>query len=298
MAEIKEYPKMKDIYGSLVFDQKEMKQRLPKDVFDNLIGAIEGRQKLDSSISDTVALAMKDWAVSKGADHWAHWFHPLTELTAEKHTAFLTADENGNPLNSFRGKDLMQSEPDASSFPSGGTRSTFEARGYSAWDPTSPAFIIKSPKGGTLCIPSVFIAYDGSPLDLKTYLLRSMQAVESRAMKMLKLFGNRGVRYVHSTVGGEQEFFLLDRPRAQQRPDIRFCGRTLVGSPPPRDQKMEDHYFGAIPTRVLSYMEDVQRDLARLGVDLAARHNEVARCQFEFAPQFNEANLACDQNQL
>lgn len=298
MAEIKEYPKMKDIYGSLVFDQKEMKQRLPKDVFENLIGAIEGRQKLDSSISDTVALAMKDWAVSKGADHWAHWFHPLTELTAEKHTAFLTADENGNPLNSFRGKDLMQSEPDASSFPSGGTRSTFEARGYSAWDPTSPAFIIKSPKGGTLCIPSVFIAYDGSPLDLKTFLLRSMQAVESRAMKMLKLFGNRGVRYVHSTVGGEQEFFLLDRPRAQQRPDIRFCGRTLVGSPPPRDQKMEDHYFGAIPTRVLSYMEDVQRDLARLGVDLAARHNEVARCQFEFAPQFNEANLACDQNQL
>ncbi len=298
MAETKEYQKMKDIYGSLVFDQKEMKQRLPQDVFENLVGAMEGRQKLDSSIADTVALAMKDWAVSKGADHWAHWFHPLTELTAEKHTAFLTADENGNPLNSFRGKDLMQSEPDASSFPSGGTRSTFEARGYSAWDPTSPAFIIRSRKGGTLCIPSVFIAYDGSPLDLKTFLLRSMQAVESRAMKMLKLFGNRGVRYVHATVGGEQEFFLLDRPRAQKRPDIRFCGRTLVGSPPPRDQKMEDHYFGAIPTRVLSYMEDVQRDLARLGVDLATRHNENARCQFEFAPQFTEANLACDQNQL
>ena len=298
MTEIREYPKMKDIYGSLVFDQKEMKQRLPKDVYESLIGAIEGRQKLDSSIADTVALAMKDWAVSKGADHWAHWFHPLSEVTAEKHTAFLTSDENGNALNSFRGKDLMQSEPDASSFPSGGTRSTFEARGYSAWDPSSPAFIIRSKKGGTLCIPSVFIAYDGSPLDLKTYLLRSMQAVESRAMKMLKLFGNRGVRYVHATVGGEQEFFLLDRPRAQQRPDIRFCGRTLVGSPPPRDQKMEDHYFGAIPTRVLSYMEDVQRDLARLGVDLATRHNENARCQFEFAPQFNEANLACDQNQL
>ena len=298
MTEIREYPKMKDIYGSLVFDQREMKQRLPRDVFDSLIAAMEGRQKLDSSIADTVALAMKDWAVSKGADHWAHWFHPLTELTAEKHTAFLMADENGNPLNSFRGKDLMQSEPDASSFPSGGTRSTFEARGYSAWDPTSPAFIIKSKKGGTLCIPSIFIAYDGSPLDMKTYLLRAMQAIETRSMKMLKLFGNRGVRYVHATVGGEQEFFLLDRPRAQKRPDIRFCGRTLVGSPPPRDQKMEDHYFGAIPTRVLSYMEDVQRDLARLGVDLATRHNENARCQFEFAPQFTEANLACDQNQL
>ena len=218
MTEIREYPKMKDIYGSLVFDQREMKQRLPRDVFDSLIAAMEGRQKLDSSIADTVALAMKDWAVSKGADHWAHWFHPLTELTAEKHTAFLMADENGNPLNSFRGKDLMQSEPDASSFPSGGTRSTFEARGYSAWDPTSPAFIIKSKKGGTLCIPSIFIAYDGSPLDMKTYLLRAMQAIETRSMKMLKLFGNRGVRYVHATVGGEQEFFLLDRPRAQKRP--------------------------------------------------------------------------------
>jgi len=192
----------------------------------------------------------------------------------------------------------MQSEPDASSFPSGGTRSTFEARGYSAWDPTSPAFIIKSPKGGTLCIPSVFLAYDGTPLDLKTYLLRSVEAVESRALKMLKLFGNRGVRYVRATVGGEQEFFLLDRPRAQKRTDIRFCGRTLLGSPPPKDQKMEDHYFGSIPTRVLAYMEDVQRDLARLGVGLATRHNEVARCQFEFAPNFAEANLACDQNQL
>ena len=298
MPEAKEYPKMKDIYGSLVFDRREMKQRLPKDVYEMLAAAIEGRQKLDSSVADTVALAMKDWAVSKGADHWAHWFHPLSETTAEKHAAFLTADENGNPLNSFRGKDLMQSEPDASSFPSGGTRSTFEARGYSAWDPTSPAFIIRSKKGGTLCIPSVFLAYDGSPLDLKTYLLRAMQAAESRAMKMLKLFGNRGVRYVHATVGAEQEFFLLDRPRAQKRPDIRFCGRTLVGSPPPRDQKMEDHYFGAIPARVLSYMEDVQRDLARLGVDIATRHNEAARCQFEFAPKFTEANLSCDQNQL
>lgn len=294
----REFPKMREIYGSLVFDKNAMKERLPKDAFDNYIAAIEGRQKLDSSIADTVALAMKDWAISHGASHWAHWFLPLTELTAEKHTAFVTADENGFPLESFRGSDLMQSEPDASSFPSGGTRSTFEARGYSAWDPTSPAFIIKSPKGGTLCIPSVFLAYDGSPLDLKTYLLRSMYAVESRALKLLKLFGNRGVRYVKATVGGEQEFFLLDRPRAQKRPDIRFCGRTLLGCPPPRDQKQEDHYFGSIPTRVLAYMEDVQRDLARLGVDLATRHNEASRCQFEFAPNFSEANLACDQNML
>lgn len=298
MAEEKKFPTMREIYGSLVFDKNEMKQRLPKDVYENLAGAMEGRQKLDSGIADTVALAMKDWAVSHGASHWAHWFHPLTEMTAEKHTAFVHADDNGVALETFTGKDLVQSEPDASSFPSGGTRSTFEARGYSAWDPTSPAFIMKSPKGGTLCIPSVFLSYDGSPLDMKTYLLRSMDAVESRSLKMLKLFGNRGVRYVRATVGGEQEFFLLDRPKAQKRPDIRFSGRTLLGSRPPRDQKMEDHYFGAIPTRVLAYMEDVQRDLARLGVDLATRHNEVARCQFEFAPNFAEANLACDQNQL
>ena len=289
---------MREIYGSLVFDKRAMKERLPKDAYEHLQSAMEGLQRLDSGIADTVAMAMKDWAISNGASHWAHWFHPLTELTAEKHTAFVTADENGSPVESFCGNDLMQSEPDASSFPSGGTRSTFEARGYSAWDPTSPAFIIKSPKGGTLCIPSVFLAYDGTPLDLKTYLLRSTEAVETRAMKMLKLFGNRGVRYVRATVGGEQEFFLLDRKRAQKRIDIRFCGRTLVGSPPPKDQKQEDHYFGTIPTRVLIYMEDVQRDLARLGVDLATRHNEASRCQFEFAPVFSEANKACDQNQL
>jgi glutamine synthetase len=298
MTEHREYPAMREIYGSLVFDDKEMRKRLPNDVYESLVGAMEGRQKLDVGIADTVALVMKDWAVSKGASHWAHWFHPLTELTAEKHTAFVKSDRDGFALETFTGSDLVQSEPDASSFPSGGTRSTFEARGYSAWDPTSPAFIMKSPKGGTLCIPSVFIAYDGSPLDLKTYLLRSVDALESRALRLLKFFGNRGVRYVRATVGGEQEFFLLDRPRAQKRPDIRFSGRTLIGSKPPRDQKMEDHYFGAIPTRVLAYMEDVQRDLARLGVQLATRHNEVARCQFEFAPNFTEANLACDQNQL
>lgn len=298
VASAREFPTMREIYGALVFDRQEMKQRLPKDVYENLIGAVEGRQKLDSGIADTVALAMKDWAVSHGASHWAHWFHPLTELSAEKHTAFVKADDNGIALEHFSGKDLVQGEPDASSFPSGGSRSTFEARGYSAWDPSSPAFIMKSPKGGTLCIPSVFLSYDGTPLDLKTYLLRATNALETRALKMLKLFGNRGIRYVRTTVGGEQEYFLLDRPRAQQRPDIRFCGRTLIGSRPPRDQKMEDHYFGAIPTRVLAYMEDVQRDLARLGVDLATRHNEVARCQFEFAPNYAEANLACDQNQL
>jgi glutamine synthetase len=212
--------------------------------------------------------------------------------------AFLTADENGLPMESFKGKELVQSEPDASSFPSGGIRSTFEARGYSAWDPTSPAFIVTSRKGGTLCIPSVFISYDGTPLDLKTPLMKSLDAVESRALRLLKLFGNRGVRWAKVTVGAEQEFFLVDGAGARKRPDLQFCGRTIIGCQPPKGQQMEDHYFGAIPPRVLAYMEDVERDLYRLGVVITTRHNEVAPCQFEFAPQFAEANLACDQNQL
>ena len=285
-------------FGSHVFDARAMRARLPQEVYQSLRRIRDEGEQWDPRVADVVADAMKNWAMQLGATHYIHWFIPLTGAGAGKHDSFIDGVREGEPITRFSGKMLVKGESDASSFPSGGLRATFEARGYSAWDPTSPAFIIRSRKGGTLCIPSVFIAYDGSPLDLKTFLLRSMQAVESRAMKMLKLFGNRGVRYVHATVGGEQEFFLLDRPRAQKRPDIRFCGRTLVGSPPPRDQKMEDHYFGAIPTRVLSYMEDVQRDLARLGVDLATRHNENARCQFEFAPQFTEANLACDQNQL
>jgi glutamine synthetase len=293
-----EYSKIRDIYGSMVFDRKAMKEKLNPEAYDRLIAAIEGRQKLDASLADTVATAMRDWAVASGATHWAHWFHPLTELTAEKHLSFTLPSADGSAVDVFRGKDLVQGEPDASSFPSGGRRSTFEARGYSAWDPSSPAFIVKSPKGGTLCIPSVFLSYDGSPLDLKTPLLRSLDALETRSLKLLKLFGQRGVRSVRMTVGAEQEYFLLDRPRAQQRPDIRFCGRTLIGAQPAKDQKLDHHYMGAIPPRVLSYMEDVGRDLARLGVPVMTRHNEVARCQFEFAPLFADANTACDQNQI
>ncbi len=298
MAVARDYPKVREIYGSMVFDRSVMKEKLNPDVYERLMAAMEGRQKLDASLADTVAMAMRDWAIDRGATHWAHWFHPLTELTAEKHQAFTRPSPDGAPVDVFRGKDLIQGEPDASSFPSAGTRSTFEARGYSAWDPSSPAFIVKSPKGGTLCIPSVFLSYDGSPLDQKTPLLRSLEAVESRALRLLKLFGQRGVRSVRLTAGAEQEFFLLDRPRAQQRPDIRYCGRTLVGAPPAKDQKLDHHYLGAIPPRVLSYMEDVERDLARLGVSIATRHNEVARCQFEFAPVFSDANVACDQNQI
>ena len=294
----KEYPKVRDIFGSMVFDRRVMKEKLPPDVYERLSAAMEGRQKLDAGVADTVAMVMKDWAIAKGATHWAHWFHPQTELTAEKHQAFTMSAPDGSPMEVFRGSDLIQGEPDASSFPSGGKRSTFEARGYSAWDPSSPAFIVKSPKGGTLCIPSVFLSYDGSPLDLKTPLLRSLDAVEDRALRLLKLFGQRGVRNVRLTVGAEQEFFLLDRPRAQARPDIRYCGRTLIGAQPAKDQKLDHHYLGAIPPRVLSYMEDVERDLARLGVSITTRHNEAARCQFEFAPLYADANTACDQNQI
>ena len=294
----KEYKSVHDIYGSLVFDKRAMKKRLNPDIYAQVIAAMDGNERLTPEAADIVAGAMKDWAIAHGATHWAHWFQPMSENTAEKHAAFTIGDEDGNPIEVFRGKNLVQGEPDASSFPSAGTRSTFEARGYSAWDISSPAFIVKSHKGGTLCIPSVFVSFDGTPLDLKTPLLRAVDALEGRALKLMKTLGQRGVRDVKMTVGAEQEYFLLDRPRAQLRPDIRFCGRTLIGAQPAKDQKLDHHYMGAIPGRVLTYMEDVERDLARLGVSVIARHNEVARCQFEFAHLFSDANRACDQNQI
>lgn len=291
------YDKARDIFGMYVFDRRAMKERLPQHIFNELMASIEGGQKLEPNTADMVASAMKEWALAKGATHWTHWFHPRTELTAEKHMSFMSKDENGMPIESFKGKELIQSEPDASSLPSGGIRSTFEARGYSAWDPSSPAFIMKSRKGGTLCIPSVFISFDGTPLDLKTPLLRAVEAVETRAMRILKLFGNRGLKWAHVTMGAEQEFFLIDNEMAKGRPDIKYCGRTIIGAPSPKGQQMEDHYFGSIPHRVLAFMEDVERDLYRLGVVINTRHNETAPCQFEFAPMFADANLACDQNQ-
>ena len=287
-----------EIFGSMIFDRRVMREKLNPDIYSQVIEAMEGRQHLSSEAADIVANAMKEWAVSKGATHWSHWFQPQTELTAEKHLAFTVPDENGNPIETFRGHNLVQGEPDASSFPSAGTRSTFEARGYSAWDISSPAFIVKTPKGGTLFIPTVFLSFDGTPLDLKTPLLRSLDAVESRAFRLLRILGQRGIRWVKMTVGAEQEYFLLDRPRAQLRPDIRFCGRTLIGAQPAKDQKLDHHYMGAINTRVLHYMDDVERDLARLGVCVMTRHNEVARCQFEFAHLYSDANRACDQNQI
>ncbi len=293
-----EYKSVHEIFGSLLFDKRAMKQRLNPDIYEQVSAAMDGRQRLSPEAADIVASAMKDWAVSNGATHWAHWFQPMSEFTAEKHQAFTMSDDDGNPIELFRGRHLVQGEPDASSFPSAGTRSTFEARGYSAWDISSPAFIIKSHKGGTLCIPSVFLSFDGTPLDLKTPLLRSLDALEGRALKLLKTLGQRGIKSVKMTVGAEQEYFLLDRPRAQLRPDIRFCGRTLIGAQPAKDQKLDHHYMGAIPPRILAYMEDVERDLARLGVSVLARHNEVARCQFEFAHLYSDANRACDQNQI
>ena len=286
------------LFGELVFNRKAMRERLPKEVFAQLMASVDTGEKLDAGVADIVASAMKEWALSKGATHYTHWFHPRTEKTAEKHMAFLTLDMEGTPLESFTGSELIQSEPDASSLPSGGMRSTFEARGYTAWDPSSPAFVVQSEKGGTLCIPSIFISYDGTPLDLKTPLLISLNAIEGRALRLLRLFGNRGVRWVKATIGAEQEFFLVNESKARLRPDIIFCGHTICGAQPPKGQQMEDHYFGTIHPKVLAYMEDVEKELYRLGIAVKTRHNEVAPCQFEFAPEFSEANLANDQNQL
>lgn len=253
---------------------------------------------MDFHVAEIVATAMKEWAVSKGASHYTHWFHPRTDLTAEKHMAFLTVDEYGLPLDSFEGADLIQSEPDASSLPSGGMRSTFEARGYTAWDPTSPAFVIPAENGGTLCIPSVFISNDGTPLDMKTPLLRALSKIEEVTMRILKMFGNRNVKWIRATMGAEQEFFLIDEDMAAKRPDIEYCGRTIIGAQTPKGQQMEDHYLGSIPPRVLAFMQEVDQRMCSLGVVLKTRHNEAAPCQFEYAPQFTEANLAVDQNQI
>ncbi len=292
----KDIVKPEVLFGKYLFGRREMKSRLPQEVYRKLVATIEGGQKLDPAIADYVAAAMKDWALSKGATHFTHWFQPRTEMSAEKHNAFLNHDDEGNPIQNFTGKELVCSEPDASSFPSGGLRATFEARGYCTWDPSSPAFIVASKKGGVLCIPSVFISYDGTPLDMKTPLLKSIDVIRDRSVKLLKLFGNRSVRSVEVTIGAEQEYFLIEESKAQLRPDLDLCGRTLIGAPSPKAQTVEAHYFGSIPPRILAFMEDVERDMYRLGEILMCRHNEVAPCQFEFAPVLSEANAGCDQN--
>ena len=288
---------MKDIpnlFGSLVFNDSVMKARLPKETYKELKNTIKAGKHLDLAVANVVANAMKDWAIEKGATHYTHWFQPMTGVTAEKHDSFISPDKDGNIIMEFSGKELVQGEPDASSFPSGGLRATFEARGYTAWDPTSYAFI----KDGTLCIPTAFCSYSGEALDKKTPVLRSMQALNKQALRILKLFGKDDVKKVITTVGPEQEYFLVDKEMYEKRPDLVFCGRTLFGARPPKGQEMEDHYFGTIKSRVSAYMKDLEEELWKLGVLAKTKHNEVAPAQHELAPIFTTTNIATDNNQL
>jgi len=285
-------------FGVNAFSDKIMREKLPKDVYEKLQDTIRKGTKLDMGIANSVAHAMKEWAISKGVSHFTHWFQPQTGLTAEKHDAFLELDNDGVVLERFRGNQLVQGEPDASSFPSGGRRTTFEARGYTMWDPSSPAFIMEGPKGGILCIPSVFISYNGEALDKKTPLLRSMDAINRSALKVLKLFDNTRATRVITTIGTEQEYFLIDKGFYNQRPDLQITGRTLLGAKPPKGQQLEDHYFGSIKERVLSFMQDAEYELYKLGVPAKTRHNEVAPHQYELAPIYSEANVGVDQNHL
>ena len=283
-----------DYFGSLVFDDRVMRAKLPSDVYASLKRTIDEGASLDTHVADAVATAMRDWAVEHGATHFTHWFQPLTGVTAEKHDSFIAPSPDGGVIMEFSGKELIQGEPDASSFPSGGLRATFEARGYTAWDPTSYAFI----KGHTLCLPTAFCSYSGEALDKKTPLLRSMQALNKQALRVLKLFGNEDVKCVRPCVGPEQEYFLIDKAMYEKRKDLVFCGRTLFGAKPPKGQELDDHYFGAIKPRVEAYMEDLNTELWKLGILAKTEHNEVAPSQHELAPIFSVANIATDHNQL
>ena len=283
-----------DYFGSLVFDDRVMRAKLPSDVYASLKRTIDEGASLDTHVADAVATAMRDWAVEHGATHFTHWFQPLTGVPAEKHDSFIAPSPDGGVIMEFSGKELIQGEPDASSFPSGGLRATFEARGYTAWDPTSYAFI----KGHTLCVPTAFCSYSGEALDKKTPLLRSMQALNKQALRVLKLFGNEDVKCVRPCVGPEQEYFLIDKAMYEKRKDLVFCGRTLFGAKPPKGQELDDHYFGAIKPRVEAYMEDLNTELWKLGILAKTEHNEVAPSQHELAPIFSVANIATDHNQL
>jgi glutamine synthetase len=288
---------IEEIFGENTFGLTQMKARLPKSAYKALLSTIESGTELDPSLADTVAIAMKEWALEKGATHFTHWFQPLTGATAEKHDSFVTPNVGGGAVAEFSGKDLVQGEPDASSFPSGGLRATFEARGYTAWDPTSPAFIVEGPSGCYLAIPTAFASWTGDALDTKIPLLRSIHALDVQARRALKLFGVE-VTNVNATLGPEQEYFLIDQEFYYRRPDLVTCGRTLFGAKPPRGQELEDHYFGSIPERVLSCMMDVEKELYRLGVPVKTRHNEVAPGQFEMAPIYENANIATDHQHL
>ena len=283
-----------EIYGSLVFNDKVMKDRLPKDIYRAVRKTIQNGTHLELDVANAVAAAMKEWAVENGATHFTHWFQPMTGLTAEKHDSFISPEENGGILMEFSGKELVKGEPDASSFPSGGLRATFEARGYTAWDPSSPAFI----KDGSLYIPTAFLSYGGEALDKKTPLLRSMQALSTEAVKLLQLMGEKDVTRVTATIGSEQEYFLIDKELFLQRKDLLLCGRTLLGANAPKGQEMEDHYFGVLKPKVAAFMHDLDMELWKLGIPAKTKHNEVAPAQHELAPVYETANVAADHNQL
>ena len=283
-----------EIYGSLVFNDKIMREKLPKDMYKALKKTIENGTHLELDVANSVAVAMKEWALDHGATHYTHWFQPMTNFTAEKHDSFISPTGDGQVIMEFSGKELVKGEPDASSFPSGGLRATFEARGYTAWDPTSPAFI----KDRTLYIPTAFCSYSGEALDKKTPLLRSMDSLNKEALKILRLLGNTDVKHIDTTVGPEQEYFLVDKDLYNKRKDLIFCGRTLIGAPAPKGQEMEDHYFGTLKPRVSAYMHDLDEELWKLGIPAKTKHNEVAPAQHELAPVFDTTNVAVDHNQL
>ena len=287
-----------ELFGMNTFGTRQMRARLPQDVYARLSDSIRLGKKLDEDIAPTVAQAIRDWAVSRGATHFTHWFQPQTGLTAEKHDAFLTFDENKHVIEQFSAAQLIQSEPDASSFPSGGLRATWEARGYTAWNPASPVFLLESGNVKTLCIPSVFIGYNGEALDEMTPLLRSSDVLSAKAIELLTLLGDKDVQRVYTTLGPEQEYFLIDRTHFAMRPDLLMSNRTLVGAAPPRGQQLEDHYFGGIPERIQACIGEVEYELYKLGVPIMTRHNEVAPCQFEMAPLYEETDIAVDHNQL
>ena len=283
-----------ELYGSLVFNDKIMREKLPKDMYTALKKTIENGTHLELDVANSVAVAMKEWALEHGATHYTHWFQPMTNFTAEKHDSFISPTVEGQVIMDFSGKELVKGEPDASSFPSGGLRATFEARGYTAWDPTSPAFI----KDRTLYIPTAFCSYSGEALDKKTPLLRSMDTLNKEAVKILRLLGNTEVKHINTTVGPEQEYFLVDKDLYNKRKDLIFCGRTLIGAPAPKGQEMEDHYFGTLKPRVSAYMHDLDEELWKLGIPAKTKHNEVAPAQHELAPVFDTTNVAVDHNQL
>jgi glutamine synthetase len=286
--------RVSDIFASRVFNEDVMRERLPKDVYKSLVNTMANGKEIDASIADVVAGAMKDWAIEHGATHFTHWFQPLTGVTAEKHDAFLTPVGSGKAIMEFSGKELIKGEPDASSFPSGGLRATFEARGYTAWDPASYAFI----KDGSLYIPTAFCSYTGEALDTKTPLLRSMDAINNEAIRILRLFGDTSTKRVTPTVGAEQEYFLIDEEDFKARRDLFYCGRTLFGAPAIKGQELEDHYFGAIPTRVNEFMKELDEELWKLGICSKTKHNEAAPAQHELAPIFSTTNIAVDHNLL